>query len=250
VGAEFAGGFRHRALPEVLGPRNSADEIVGAEFVVGPPFESPAARGPARRSAAGWWLNVWVEKWPTEDTPFRTQRFVLRPYRPADAPELSAYRSDATTAEFQSWSVPYPLENAERMIASVLAVGVPADGEWYNYGLADPVTDGLLGDVGIHFSSACRTAEIGYTLSPTARGRGLATEATAIVIEYLFTIAGVTRVEASVHPDNLASVRVLDRLGFVYEGTSRQSFWVGDICTDDAHYGMLLSDWHAHNHHR
>ncbi len=177
--------------------------------------------------------------------PFRTDRFVLRPYLTSDAAALSAYRSDPSTAEFQSWIVPCSLEAAASTIASVLAVGAPADGQWYNLGIADPKTDVLVGDVAIHLTWGGRTAEIGYSLAPAARGKGLATSATAVVIEHLFGVLGVTRVEASLHPGNLASVRVLDRLSFVYEGTARQAFWVGDSCTDDAYYGLLHADWRA-----
>ncbi len=179
--------------------------------------------------------------------PIRTERFVLRPYRRSDAATLAAYRSDETTAAHQSWQVPFPVESAALLIEAVLAHDGPIDGQWYNLGIADPATDLLLGDVAIHLNSAGRSAEVGYTLSPAARGRGLATEATGLVIEQLFSTYGVSRISASIHPDNHASAMVLERLGFLFEGIARQAFWVADECSDDARFGLLRSDWEAWN---
>ena len=63
------------------------------------------------------------------------------------------------------------------------------------------------------------------------------------MIDYLFTDFGVTRIESSAHPDNTASLRVMESCGLVFEGLTRQSFWVGDECSDDILYGMPRADW-------
>lgn len=47
------------------------------------------------------------------------------------------------------------------------------------------------------------------------------------------------------HPDNPPSARVLEACGLMFEGLTRQSFWVGDECSDDMLYGMTRSDWEA-----
>jgi RimJ/RimL family protein N-acetyltransferase len=183
--------------------------------------------------------------------PVRTARFVLRALRPDDAPALAAYRSDAETAHLQSWTAPYPVESAAALIASQSALDGPTDGEWYALGITDPAAgeaaDQLLGDVVCHLESSGRTAEIGYTLAPAARGRGAATEAAAALVSHLFEVMGVHRIQAAIHPENFASAMVLERLGLHYEGTARHAYWVGDECTDDVRFGMLRADWEAWN---
>jgi len=63
--------------------------------------------------------------------------------------------------------------------------------------------------------------EIGYGLAPPGRGRGYATEAAAAVCDWLFTQPEVARIRADgVRADNLASRRVLERLGFTFERES------------------------------
>ncbi len=90
------------------------------------------------------------------------------------------------------------------------------------------------------------TAELGFTLHPWARGQGFATEASKALLAYGFTDWGVHRFEASCHPGNIASSRVLATLGFRYEGTSIESYWVGDVVSDDAHYALLHREWERH----
>lgn len=169
--------------------------------------------------------------------------FVLRPLVAADAPAVAAYRSAVPEPGWQSWTVPYPEDRAAEMIAT-LPDG-PTEGEWYSFGIADRGDGPLLGDVAVHVGWDAHEIELGYTLAPEAQGRGLATRAVDAVIEHLVATTAVSRFRASLHPDNVRSAMVLERLGFVYEGTDRQSFWVDGHCSDDARYGMLVDEWRA-----
>ncbi len=164
-----------------------------------------------------------------------------------DVDAYAEYRSDPTTAEYQTWTIPYSVENATEQIAEFIALDKPADGQWFSFAIADPVTDLLIGDVVVNLEWGGRSALIGYNLSAHVRGRGIATDATRWVIQHLFEEHGVQRIHASLHPENVASMMVLERLGFVYEGTARHSFWVDDVCTDDPQFGLLRSDWDTWN---
>jgi RimJ/RimL family protein N-acetyltransferase len=179
--------------------------------------------------------------------PLRTERFVLRQIRISDTPAFHAYRNDPTTAEYQSWMVPYPMEKAEQVVGDLAQLDGPTENEWFSYAIADPSTDELLGDVSIHLEWQGRSAELGFTLALEHRGQGIAAEASNRVIEHLFEDLGVQRVHAALHPDNVDSMLLLERLGFVYEGTARQAYWVGDVCSDDPKFGLLKSDWEAWN---
>lgn len=177
-----------------------------------------------------------------------TERLRLRPFRRNDLDAFVTYRSDPTTARYQSWVPPFPRERAVADIESFVAMAGPADNEWYSLVIADPLTDTVMGDLVMQMQSGCRTAEVGYNLATEYRGKGYATEALGRLLTYLFDEVGITRAQASMHPDNFASMRVVEQCGFLYEGTSRRSYWVGDDCTDDPHYGLLRSDFDAwHN---
>jgi RimJ/RimL family protein N-acetyltransferase len=167
---------------------------------------------------------------------------VLREVRADDAHSISVRRSDPVTAAYQSWEAPYPVERAEAIVAAVLAMDGPTADEWYMVAIARPDDDEMVGDLALFLKWGGRTAEIGYTLSPEARGVGFATEAVEGILDYVFDTLGVTRIEASLHPDNVASARVLERTGFLYEGLTRSDYWVGDEVSDTAHYAMLRPD--------
>lgn len=175
-------------------------------------------------------------------TPITTERLVLRPVRLEDAASLAARRSDPATAQYQSWTVPYSLEKADALVAAAVAMDGPESDEWYMVAIADPNTDEMLGDLALHLTWEGGTAEIGYTLNPNSRGMGYASEAVDGILDYLFEVLSVTRVEASLHPDNIASARVLERTGFGYEGLTRSDYWVDDEVGDSAHYVLFRSD--------
>jgi len=142
--------------------------------------------------------------------------------------------------------MPYTRERAEKSIAQAVATDWPADGEGLNVTVVDAAEqDRILGDVYVGIRRGGRCGEIGYTFHPDHWGRGYATEASQAIVRYLFTEIGVSRVEASLHPDNPQSARVLEACGLIFEGLTRQSFWVGDECSDDMLYGMTRADWEA-----
>lgn len=174
--------------------------------------------------------------------PIESSRLSLRRPQPNDAPALHARRNDPRVAEYQDWTLPYELSAAEELVADAVAGPGAADG-WHMLTITDRGTAEILGDVAIGLSWDQRCAEIGYTLAPDHWGKGYATEAAAAVIPHLFDTVGVTRVHGQLHPDNIASARVFERLGFVFEGRTRLSFWVGDENSDDAIYGLTRADW-------
>jgi ribosomal-protein-alanine N-acetyltransferase len=83
-------------------------------------------------------------------------------------------------------------------------------------------------------------AEIGYELAPECWGRGLMPEALRAVLQFGFNVMGLHSVEANIHPDNLASRRVLEKLGFAQEGYFRENFLEADgRFSDTAVFGLV-----------
>lgn len=62
------------------------------------------------------------------------------------------------------------------------------------------------------------SALIGYWVVPEVAGRGVATTAVALVSDYLFNFYGIHRVEIAIRPENTSSLRIVEKLGFRYEG--------------------------------
>lgn len=176
--------------------------------------------------------------------PIRTERLILRPPRLGDAEAAYLRRSLAEVARYQDWELPYTREQAEQSMARAVAMDGPANDKGWTITVVDAaVPERILGDLYIETRWSGRCGYFGYTFHPDFWGRGYAAEAAQAIVGYLFTDLGVNRVESSLHPDNPPSARVLEACGLMYEGLTRQSFWVGDECSDDMLYGMTRSDW-------
>jgi ribosomal-protein-alanine N-acetyltransferase len=80
----------------------------------------------------------------------------------------------------------------------------------------------VVGDVGFHGPpDGTGAVEIGYSVVPSRRRRGYATEATSALVEWAASQPGVNDVVAGCAPDNLASIRTLERVGFVRAGAAK-----------------------------
>ena len=88
-----------------------------------------------------------------------------------------------------------------------------------------------------------RSAAIGYCLDDAAWGQGFATEAVGGVLRWAFDTLDLNRVQADLDTRNPASARVLEKCGFVHEGTLREDCIVDGEVSDSWVYGLLRRQW-------
>jgi RimJ/RimL family protein N-acetyltransferase len=85
--------------------------------------------------------------------------------------------------------------------------------------------------------------EIGYVLIPSERGKGYCTEATQLIVDYLFLSKDIARIQATTHVGNVDSQKVLERAGFKKEGTLRKSNLVRGEWIDMFIFSILREEW-------
>ena len=90
-----------------------------------------------------------------------------------------------------------------------------------------------------------RSASLGYCLDDAAWGHGYATEAADALLGWAFGVLDLNRVQAETDTRNLASARVLEKVGFVREGTLRQDCVVNGEVSDSWVFGLLRGEWEA-----
>lgn len=142
----------------------------------------------------------------------------LRPFRPDDAQAVFEACQDAEIARFIPIPQPYTLADGAWYVthaAEESAVGPSA-----HFACVDPATDHLLGSISRHGPTGHR-ASVGYWLAPDARGRGLATRAVRLLVDWTFATTDVIRLELYTDVDNERSGRVAIRAGFESEGVRR-----------------------------
>jgi ribosomal-protein-alanine N-acetyltransferase len=122
---------------------------------------------------------------------------------------------------------------------------VSPDAQSYNRWIIERKADRCpIGTCGYHkWSRRDHKAEIGYDLSPFAWGQGYMSEAFERVVEFGFGDMDLNRIQAVVHPENAASLKLLERHGFVREGLLRE-----ELCRDGVYYdhwllSLLRREW-------
>ena len=83
------------------------------------------------------------------------------------------------------------------------------------------------------------SAVIGYWVIPEVAGKGVTPTAVALVTDYLFQVVGLHRVEIDIRPENVASLRVVEKLGFRYEGLKERFIHINGAWRD--HYVFALT---------
>ena len=166
----------------------------------------------------------------TEPLPLTGDRVALRRLAPDDLAAFQAYRCDPELARYQGWSAQSDAD-ARAFIHEMAAAPLFARGEWLQLAIAERAGDVLVGDIGLHVAADGGEAEIGFTLSRPAQGRGLATEAVALALQLLWQRTAVARVLGITDVRNLGSLRLLERLGFGLQAR-RDAVFKGEACVE------------------
>jgi RimJ/RimL family protein N-acetyltransferase len=178
---------------------------------------------------------------PTTPPTLQGARLSLRALDPRDVHALFEIHADPDVMRYWStapWTEP---AQAEALLASDRA----AAGTHLRWGVADP-EDRVVGTVSLfRHHEESRRMELGYVLGRSAQGRGWATEAVGLALDWGFGAFGLHRVEADTDPRNARSCRLLERLGFTREGVLRERWIVAGEVSDTALYGILAREWRA-----
>jgi ribosomal-protein-alanine N-acetyltransferase len=177
-------------------------------------------------------------------TVLKTERLTLRWMDEGDIDAHFAVLSDPEVTRYWSGAPWTEREQAVKAIAETIA-GY-ADGSWLRFGVVLNATGELIGNAGLHrFFEQNRRCEMGYAFGSRHWGRGYASEALHAMIAYGFGELGLNRIEADVDPQNLGSIRVLEKLGFRKEGYMPERWIVHGDTADTVFYGLLRRYWDA-----
>lgn len=146
--------------------------------------------------------------------PVTTERLTLRPVAPDDAQAFFGWRSRPEVVRYM-YQPPWDMATAQQKLrrwssapfeepGDVLVLAVELDGD-------------VIGETLLKWAAGPRQAEVGYAVHPDVAGQGLATEAARATLRLAFTAYGFHRVFARIDEENLASVRVAERLGMRHE---------------------------------
>jgi ribosomal-protein-alanine N-acetyltransferase len=179
--------------------------------------------------------------WPSGIPELVTERLRLRAPVPGDATALLAVLGDPEVTRYHNVPTLTTLEEAQGLLERLEQRQAAHDTVRWAIELVEHGE--MIGTVGLlRFDFEHRHAELGYEIARRWWGRGLAPEAAAAVVGYGFSVMGFHRIEAGVLPGNAASVRVLQKLGFVEEGTRRDYLFMKGRFESFRWFSLLESD--------
>lgn len=167
-----------------------------------------------------------------------TQRLCLRPLRPSDWEAVVALRGNPESMCF----IPRPMitDKASALTMIEMIQQKIDEGTGINWVITEKEADEMLGIIGHyrikpeHFRS-----EIGYMLLPKAQGKGYAKEAVQAMLIYGFEQLDLHSVEAVIDPENEASIKLIEKLGFVKEAHFIENEYFNGRFWDALVYSLL-----------
>lgn len=174
-----------------------------------------------------------------------TDRLLLRSLHFIDAPALFAYFSKDEVTEFYDLPTFQSLEEAHELLLA-----------WQNrYQNQEAIRwaitlrqqpERLIGTCGFHnFSTENFRAEIGYELHPDFWKTGIMTEAIKALIPFGFETFDLHRIEAFIHPTNISSRKLLEKVGLQSEGVLRDYFYEKEKFVDGEIFSLLKKEYEA-----
>ena len=170
-----------------------------------------------------------------------TELVKMRPLEKQDSAPIFELARAPEIAENTFVPHPYTAQDAESFVERALEQR--RLGEAYVFAIIDRTTDEFAGLMGIHPEAEHKRAFVGYWIGKPFWGRGLATAALRLLIQYGFEELNLNRIEAEHFHHNPASGRVMQKANMSYEGTRRQALIHRDQVKDLMMYAILRDEY-------
>ena len=169
----------------------------------------------------------------------------MRPIEEGDIPTIAKLANNATIANNTFVPHPYSKGNAIEFVNT--ARNGWKNGTEYIFAVCSKETDQFMGAMGLHLQERHNLAEVGYWLGEPYWGKGYATQALRLIVQFGFEQVGLNRIQAGHFTHNPASGRVMVKVGLQYEGTRRQALRHTKGYRDESRYAILREDYHEQN---
>mgnify|MGYP001160642230 FL=1 len=176
-----------------------------------------------------------------------SERLILRSLTTEDADELFHFRT-RNADFFKPWSPTYPADYFNPDYHRKNLIQIESD-----------VLKGILVQFGVYLKSDAKemigsvvfsniimgpfkSCYLGYRIDKDELNKGYASEAIIAGSKYMFTEKRLHRIEANIIPRNIASIKAIEKAGFIYEGISKKYLNINSVWEDHMHYVLLNSE--------
>jgi RimJ/RimL family protein N-acetyltransferase len=175
-----------------------------------------------------------------------TERLLLRELQPQDAPALFAVFSDPVTVDYTEWEPFRTVSEAEWLVNWARTSAEQDPRLVFAWGICqhNAQDTGVIGMVTLSIRNrSIGEASLGYILLRSTWGRGFASEAGIAVVDFGFQQLQLHRITGACSPENVASARVLEKIGMRREGCLIRNKWEKEQWRDTAIFALLEDEW-------
>jgi RimJ/RimL family protein N-acetyltransferase len=177
--------------------------------------------------------------------PLETERLILRPFTPDDFDALFAMHSRPDVARYLYWGPRTEHEVRSVLERKVASRAIGSEGDVLAFAVVLKATNAVVADVVLRLvSQEHRQGEIGYIVHPDHQGRGYATEACRELLRLAFEELKLHRVVGHLEARNVASARILEKIGMRREAHFVENEYVKDEWQSGLIYAILDREWH------
>ena len=181
-----------------------------------------------------------------EERYIETERLLLTPWEDTDecAEGLYSWAKDPRVGPNAGWAPHASVEESRKIIREMFIPG--GDG----FAVRDKATREIIGNISVYEDTAregVASMELGYALKYECWGKGYMTEASKAIMDYAFKKYDLVIMAIRTSEVNARSQRVIEKLGFKYEGTLRKTYhiYTGED-RDSRFYSITREEWENH----
>ena len=176
-------------------------------------------------------------------TTLETDRLFLREFEEDDLQAIHEYASDPKVVRYMGWG-PNTEKDTQKFLQRAFEQQRNQPRTDHDLAIILKAENHLIGSGGLYIGNPIhKEAELGYSLNRRFWGQGYATEAARAFVAFGFEELGLHRVYATCDPANVASARVMEKIGMQREGHLREHRWMKGKWRDSYLYAILEQEW-------
>ena len=170
-----------------------------------------------------------------------TKRLVLRPLTESDWEDTLEHRSDNG---FNIYIQQMTKEEIRKVFEERLLPWTGEENKWLSFGIELKENKKIIGEIGFRYiDRKSSIGEFGYRINRHYGSKGFATEASAALVDKIFATFNVHKLVAICDAENIASYKVMEKLGMTKEAHYKEHSWRRDKWCDDLVYSLLNKNW-------
>ncbi len=173
----------------------------------------------------------------------RSERVFLREFIESDWEDVHKYASQEIACQYQPWG-PNSVEDSKTFVQQSIEAATQKPRTRFVFAIVNKEDIRMIGTGELNIRDFNnKVGEIAYIINPDFWGKGFATEAAKILADFGFSEFNLHRIYATCDPRNIASSKVLEKIGMTKEGRIREDLLIKDGWRDSLLYSVLEHEW-------